>query len=177
MMFPYGMSATDSNALTELFTAILQNRQNNYSNAAALTVLVYDIFLTLGDEVTYIWGARRSFPKTLYLFGRYYGVGYLTVLLSVGTNRNLTVTVCKGYFWYYGFGGSVLFTSMVNVIFVLRIHALYNRGRKILVFLIFLFTCELTGELLITTVALKRTSQHASVNPPGIPLPGCLSIR
>jgi len=68
----------DSNMLAELLTAVLQNRQNNYSNAAALTLLVYDIFLTMGKEVTYIWGARWSIPKALYLFGRYYGVCYLT---------------------------------------------------------------------------------------------------
>ncbi|KAJ7040722.1 hypothetical protein C8F04DRAFT_225840 [Mycena alexandri] len=165
------MAATQSNALAELFTAILQNRQNNYSNAAALTVLVYDIFLTLGKEVTYIWGSRWSIPKTLYLFGRYYGVCYLSVLLAVGTNGNLTVELSclllvlrlRGFSPVYFYGQCDLRSSDPRFIF--------SRKKRVVLDLLW------KGELLITTVALKRTSQHASVNPPGIPLPGCLSVR
>ncbi|KAF9027343.1 hypothetical protein BDZ89DRAFT_1134294 [Hymenopellis radicata] len=39
---------------------------NNYSVAAAV-ILMYDIFLTFGEEVTRVWGSRRSLGKWLFL--------------------------------------------------------------------------------------------------------------
>ncbi|KAJ7468960.1 hypothetical protein B0H11DRAFT_1920742 [Mycena galericulata] len=204
------MSTTDSKALAELLTAILQNRQNNYSNgkysqsshflhSAALTVLAYDILLTMDSEVTYIWGARWSIPKALYLFGRYYGVLYLTALLSVGTNRNLTVESANFKLWAIPMLNPLLVPDrLVLHLVVVPTFGIMALGVKFCSLpwsTSFSFcgsmhctteakkrngyepTGELIGELLITSVALERTSKNAYVNPPGVPLPGCLSVR
>ncbi|KDR65769.1 hypothetical protein GALMADRAFT_284123 [Galerina marginata CBS 339.88] len=127
------------NPLQALYDALRLTRDANYSLAAAVTFLVFDIFMTLSDEVKYIWGSRWSFPKFLYLMGRYYGLIYLVIRLGVETHSNLSVPVCKAYYWYYVMGGDILFTTIVNVIFVLRIYALYGRSRKVL--LVFVVLC------------------------------------
>ncbi|KAH7907927.1 hypothetical protein BJ138DRAFT_421468 [Hygrophoropsis aurantiaca] len=41
------------------------------SDVSAVIVLLWDYFLTLDDEVTYVWSSRRSTVKFLILFNRY----------------------------------------------------------------------------------------------------------
>ncbi|KAF8726557.1 hypothetical protein AX14_007711 [Amanita brunnescens Koide BX004] len=52
----------------------------NYAVVAACSLLVYDIILTSGREITYIWRAKWSFPKIVYLILRYYGAGFLAFI-------------------------------------------------------------------------------------------------
>jgi len=42
-----------------------------YLGAAGLVVLLYDHFLTLGDEINLVWTAPRSFLKWVFLINHY----------------------------------------------------------------------------------------------------------
>lgn len=39
--------------------------------AAGFVALLYDILLTLDDEIAYVWQQKASFAKTLYLANKY----------------------------------------------------------------------------------------------------------
>ncbi|KAL6304074.1 hypothetical protein BKA93DRAFT_307468 [Sparassis latifolia] len=56
-----------------------------YSSVAALAWLIFDIVITLDQEVEFIWKARWTFPKCLYLVTRYYGLFNL-VFYTCGKN-------------------------------------------------------------------------------------------
>lgn len=49
-----------------LFTAVQHLRATSYTCAAAITILLYDMMLTMPAEVALIWPARFSLVKLLY---------------------------------------------------------------------------------------------------------------
>ncbi|KAG8759696.1 hypothetical protein FRC14_005274 [Serendipita sp. 396] len=50
-----------------------------YTTAAAITVVLYDILITLGDEVALVWPTSLSLVKVLYLMNRYIAIPCLLV--------------------------------------------------------------------------------------------------
>ncbi|KAJ7429465.1 hypothetical protein B0H11DRAFT_1944803 [Mycena galericulata] len=86
----FGETMSETSDLNAIYAALSQTRQSNYSWAAAVAFLAYDICLTFAHEVKYIWRERWSLVKVLYLFGRYYGLFNL-ILDAAGT-------VCGGMF-------------------------------------------------------------------------------
>ncbi|KZT39317.1 hypothetical protein SISSUDRAFT_1061253 [Sistotremastrum suecicum HHB10207 ss-3] len=157
----------------ELLTTLDQFRAVNYSIASALAWLVYDTVCHLPSEIEYIWRAKWSFPKVLYIFARYWGIFQLG--FELGVNNSVTVGVdnlyCKFWLWFYTFSGFVVFTTTVNVIFVLRIHALYNRSKRILALLIGLVLLEFGTELYVT---LSQALLNDVIPRPLPFIPGCL---
>ncbi|KAF9522905.1 hypothetical protein CPB83DRAFT_899218 [Crepidotus variabilis] len=183
-----------SQILPLVFKGLKMTRDGNYSIAAAIAVIGYDICATFFDEMQLIWGKKWSLPKVLYLLARYYGLIYLIITLIVGSNTKLTSEVfvntlcvlfpnrfpaltsvsCRGYLYYYSYGGDIFFTSIVNAIFVIRIHALYGKSQKILALFVSLCLIEFGFELGTTYIAAKTSAESATVNPLGIPWPGCI---
>jgi len=96
------------------------------------------------------------------------------ITLFVGTNTKLTADFCKRYLLFYSYGGAIFFTSVVNAIFVIRIHALYGKSRKILALFVFLCVCEFGFEIATTSLAGVKSARTASVRPLGVPWPGCV---
>ncbi|KZT35852.1 hypothetical protein SISSUDRAFT_1064169 [Sistotremastrum suecicum HHB10207 ss-3] len=148
-----------------LLTTLDQLRITNYSLASALTFLVYDTVCNSPSEIALIWRAKWSFPKFLYIFARYWGIFYLgfelgvsvSVTLDVNGFNNLlpilsvlTLPVAASFGSVSLSSGFVAFTTTVNIIFLLRIHALYNRSRKVLALLIGLVLLEFGTELYVT---------------------------
>ncbi|KAJ7670778.1 hypothetical protein DFH06DRAFT_1293742 [Mycena polygramma] len=204
-------------ALDELFTTLSQTRQTNYVLISAVTFLAYDICITFDQEVKYIWQSqfswslkrtsreRWSLPKALYLFGRYYGLLDLLILLfgksfswvytavliygqsarvKASPSRSeiqrfrdrlpsLSTLSCKIYYGFYGAGGPILFVTALNILFILRIHALYNRATKMLMFLIALLFLEFTTELVIIIKETTATVHNTFEPPKGVHWPGC----
>jgi len=58
------------------------NRNITYVYGAALTFCVYDMILSIAQEVKYIWASRWSPVKVLYFIFRYYGILNLTVIVA-----------------------------------------------------------------------------------------------
>ncbi|KAH7924533.1 hypothetical protein BV22DRAFT_1013153 [Leucogyrophana mollusca] len=107
-------------------------------------LLVWDFFLTIEDEITYIWGSPRSAVKILYLCNRYgnllmqpISLAQTTGLLNInessvcGLMDRLTNThqVCLAYVWIRSLGQFLSYGS-VHILILLRAWVLSGRGRN-----------------------------------------------
>ncbi|KAH9884511.1 hypothetical protein C8Q73DRAFT_354684 [Cubamyces lactineus] len=80
---------------------------------------------------------------------------------------------CQAWGWLYNLAGLVVFTTTVNVILVLRIHALYERSKKVLIFMITITSCQFVLELAVSVwdgIDLKLNPP-----PPIVPWQGCVA--
>ncbi|KAI0270460.1 hypothetical protein BC834DRAFT_515516 [Gloeopeniophorella convolvens] len=116
------------------------------SSVAALTFLVWDILITLDQEIGAIWSKPNKFyMKWLFLFVRYFAVAMQIALLFVGTRLALdyhyTESDCVKWYIFQEVGTQLLIAS-VEVILIIRVHALYDRNRPITIILITLFLAE-----------------------------------
>ncbi|KAG2035052.1 hypothetical protein BDR03DRAFT_548348 [Suillus americanus] len=114
-------------------------RFSSYFIVATFVGLLYDWALTFGQEVELIWRHHWSLMTILYLCVRYLGILYaaLNMLLSV-TTISLTDAVSFIIYAIWSWTGFVVF-AMLWVIVIARLHVMYQRSRKILIFLIVTF--------------------------------------
>ncbi|CAA7267520.1 unnamed protein product [Cyclocybe aegerita] len=161
-----------SDLLKQLMTAYERSEDAGYMTAAVMTILLYDMCTTIVDEIELIWKQRWTLAKVLYLFARYYPPIFTAVTLRVVSTAGHSVDT---YFRFISLGGYITFTTMVNVIFVMRVHALYHRSRKVLLFFAILCLAEFGVEFYISWVVSQETARTTF---PG-PLPGwrgCLTL-
>jgi len=152
----------------------MSSLQNVYlASIAALAWLAYDIALTFEQELEFIWKAQWSFPKILYVLARYYGLFNLAYYLSVALSPSVSVHYCEAWIWFDSFSNSVFFTTTVNLLFVLRVSALFHGKRSMLAFLLFLYIAEFIIEVVITVVTLRNIRMVPRT--PGLPIRGCSS--
>jgi len=166
--------AAPGGSITALVSSLTDVRQQNSAHVAAIALLVYDLCLTFSQEVEHIWSEAWTIAKCLYIIARYYAPIHLAITFAVDTRLGLTVAFCKQYFLFWGIG-PILYTTLLNIIFVMRIHAIYNRSVRILALLIFLLVGEFCTELAITIISTKDTMATTFVLPPVLQWPGCLS--
>ncbi|KAG2124139.1 hypothetical protein BD769DRAFT_1388938 [Suillus cothurnatus] len=98
--------------------------------------VIYDWGLTFGKEVELIWRQRWSLMTFLYLSVRYAGIGcaVLEILISVPT---ISTTDAGCLNMYNAFNWiSVVIEPLLGVIMIARLHAMYQRSRKVLIFLV-----------------------------------------
>ncbi|ESK95647.1 hypothetical protein Moror_12572 [Moniliophthora roreri MCA 2997] len=175
------MSAPDAGglaALQALFTVLDQNRKVDYMSLSAIAFLAYDIIIMFDAEVEFVWSAVWSLPKILYIFARYYGIAFLILEFAVKQQLGLSLKLCaycRSYLWFYSLGGAIIFTTTINAILVMRLHALYGKKVKVLLWLLFLLIGEFAAELYISTLVGIATDKTTMLAPPGIPLGGCLA--
>ncbi|KAG2049302.1 hypothetical protein BDR06DRAFT_716701 [Suillus hirtellus] len=132
-------------------------RFSSYFGAAAFVAMSYDWALTFGQEVELIWVSRVSWQKehtskctylqrqrwslmtVMYLSVRYLGilVAALDILTGIPT-ISLTDTVSWVMYIISNWIGLVV-SAMLWVIIITRLHAMYQRDRKILIFLVVTF--------------------------------------
>jgi len=161
--------------LAILAQALTDVRIVSYSNASALALLSYDILITLSEEIEYIWRTPWNIPKFLYFIGRYYAPIHIGVTLIVDKQLGLSVSFCKHY-WVFWDITPILYSTLLNIFFVMRIHAIYNRSVKVLGVLIALLVVEFGAELGVIVVVIKETIRTTFVLPPMIGYPGCLGV-
>lgn len=99
-----------------------------YLNAACVAIWIYEYVRSIGLEVTLIWKAPWNIPKLLYLLAR-----YLTLLVLILLNY-YNQTDCVAYQKLLAWGVNVLM-CVSEVIFALRTWAIWDRTRKMAIFL------------------------------------------
>jgi hypothetical protein len=111
----------------------------SYWTVAAGVVVIYDWVLTLGQEIELIWKQRWSLMTVLYLVIRYSGIPYSIVnILGNMTLVSLTDAGCN--IMNYAINGtSVVVAAMLGVIMIARLHAMYQRSKIMLIFLVIIF--------------------------------------
>ncbi|PBK99699.1 hypothetical protein ARMGADRAFT_514864 [Armillaria gallica] len=84
-------------AFGDITTVFFENRATSMSYVSALTLVVYDIIVSFGQEVELVWRSQWSFPKTLYFLARYYAVVYLSITAWVNISEEPSDKVCVIY--------------------------------------------------------------------------------
>ncbi|KAF5318937.1 hypothetical protein D9611_013680 [Ephemerocybe angulata] len=165
-----------------IFRAVKIFQDGRYSRAAAMTLLACDITSNFADEVEYIWRARWTLIKVLYIFARYYALGNLSDS-NVGHRKEANMSSqwkfvrirssCKGFF-DYSILGNMVHTVVVDLIFVLRISALWAQDRKVVTF--FSLICIAEAGLEIYGIYWAGHLAAKKATPAFLPgLPGCWS--
>ncbi|TDL18499.1 hypothetical protein BD410DRAFT_793204 [Rickenella mellea] len=149
------------------------------SEVAACSCLVFDIILTIDQEVEYIWRSKWTLPKCLYLWARYFALFMQVIAIAETTSLKVTPTICAGWAYFEGITGQLLIMG-VELLLMLRVWALYKRDKRILYFLIALYVAEITANTVILGMSLPSLTTVAPLHglfPPGFPLSGCFPTK
>lgn len=147
-------------------------RLSGYFTFASSTALIYDWVLTFGQEVELMWRQRWSSMTLLYLSVRYVGIPYYIINIMMAssvtdaewvrcstsflfryTDHNRCVILYSILNWI-----NVIVAAMLGVIMLTRLHAMYQRSRKMLIFLTIIFLVVNLTCGVIAAVVLKYMS-------------------
>ncbi|KAH9016688.1 hypothetical protein EDB85DRAFT_2295106 [Lactarius pseudohatsudake] len=135
---------------------------------AALAFLVWDILMTLDQEVEAVWTKPNKFyTKWLFFFPFQIVILYsfrLNALLFVGTrivfSLHYTYSDCVKWYIFQEVGTQALIAA-VEFILIVRVHALYDRSRIVTSILLLLFIVE----NIVMIVALVRVVLEIGFDP------------
>ncbi|KAJ2977857.1 hypothetical protein NUW54_g11367 [Trametes sanguinea] len=120
-------------------------RTTFYVGIASFTALVWDHIITLGDEIEYIW--KRKKGPLIYLFllpllvPVYVAKSLIAVSLSLLLSRMDTFNVCMHFVRYEG-SMTVIGINITALMMLLRIYAMYERKKSIVIFVGVVFCVE-----------------------------------
>ncbi|KAH7907856.1 hypothetical protein BJ138DRAFT_1159039 [Hygrophoropsis aurantiaca] len=125
------------------------------TNFASCALLIWDFFLTVEDEITYIWSSPHTAVKILYLCNRYGSLLLQPVSLAQTTgiidiNQSsvcLALTLIKSI-------GNLLTYATVHMVVLLRAWVLCGRGRKMTIVLFVAFMVYFCSCIGLTIYAL-----------------------
>ncbi|KDQ53235.1 hypothetical protein JAAARDRAFT_39614 [Jaapia argillacea MUCL 33604] len=148
---------TDS---SDLAKAMLETQQVNYCSLSSIAFLIWDICITFGDEVNYIWRqSNRSPTKWLFLFTRYVSVvgQMIRFLRSLGFfwTPPIPGSTCHPWFVVQSLWTALLVTA-VELIFGVRVYALYQSSRWIRNLLLFIFASNFLVVIITFAVMLPK---------------------
>ncbi|KAG2100471.1 uncharacterized protein F5147DRAFT_777031 [Suillus discolor] len=141
-------------------------RFSSYFVVAAFVGVTYDWALTFGQEVELVWRQRWSLMTVLYLSVRYLGIisaalymvcNLPTISLTDTLPRYTTKDVSWMMYIIWFWTGIVVF-PMLCVIIITRLHAMYQRARKILIFLVVTFLAINTFDGVAAIMSTMHTS-------------------
>ncbi|KAG8856347.1 hypothetical protein FRB96_006498 [Tulasnella sp. 330] len=152
------------------FTLVAQTNAARLSMIAGYTWVIYDWLITIDQEIAYVWSQPSGWKsKALFGFTRYYGIILLTYDLIVLTGMWGT-EFCHDYFFILG-GGGLLLLFAVEGALQMRVFALYNGNKKLMIFNLVFFVLDAIS--VVTLVMIDTASYTPLQTPPG--LSGCFS--
>ncbi|KAL5639292.1 hypothetical protein ACGC1H_006711 [Rhizoctonia solani] len=143
-----------------------KNELINTLKSLGYVLLLYDHLLTLQDEIRLIWPGPWSLVKTLFLINRYSVPIFLTINsweMSGFTGPDST-TVCRRWVPIEGYA-EVTSLGISNLLLLLRVHALYGRSRRVLVFLAILYILTYISIITTATMALLHMIPQLTYSP------------
>ncbi|KAH9931616.1 uncharacterized protein BXZ73DRAFT_47168, partial [Epithele typhae] len=136
----------------DAFAAVAQTQDAARSGVAALALLAWDIVTTMDDEVSLIWPSAWTVPKVLYLFVRYYSL----IALRCPTHRGMEgVVPCVPWLIFEIMSASAI-EAVVQVIMILRTHAIYMGSPKALRAMVVGFVVE----IVLMTISFGLSIPH-----------------
>lgn len=141
--------------------------------------VLHDYFVTLEDEVTYIWQQKPGFGKLMFFWIRYYTI-FLVIFDVVQIHGFAlpgvpSLDLCVATDPTTRMAGALSLWS-VEVVMQLRIYVLFNRSKKVALINAILFVISIGAFLWIMVFnALQRKTLIA--NAVRLPLPGCPAIN
>ncbi|KAG2109091.1 hypothetical protein BD769DRAFT_107983 [Suillus cothurnatus] len=128
-----------------------------YYIVAAGVMLVYDWVLTFGQEIELIWRQRWSFMTMLYLILRYIGIPYYVLMILTSMPIASATDAVSDTMIYTIIGINTVVAAAVGVIMIARLHAMYQRSRLMLVFLVIIFLAVNITCGVLAAIVLKDT--------------------
>jgi hypothetical protein len=139
---------------------INSNRVDSYFMVASCAGILYDFVLTLGQEVELVWMQRWSLMSILYLSVRYLGIVYAIVQI-LETVPTISVTDAGCHIIYNAIIWMTLATSvMLGVITTTRLYAMYQRSRKMLIFLVVTLLAVNICNGVMLAIGMRRASEE-----------------
>lgn len=104
-----------------LTTDVLANIQGRWASSA---MFLYEILITMDQEVEYVWTGKWTLPKVLYLLSRYGGLAFnFFVAIVTQTDHNNAFCDVFNPLQYFLF---VFISSTSDLLLLLRVSALYS---------------------------------------------------
>ncbi|KAH7917788.1 hypothetical protein BV22DRAFT_929004 [Leucogyrophana mollusca] len=138
--------------------AVLSNLQCVlYATVAAVAAILYDQILNFSQEVDFIWNRHWTIVTALYFVARYCGsasqLAYVAAYLPLDWTAAVTKSINIAFQVL-----NIMFTTAMQAILLIRAYALCNRSRKVLVFLLVSFVCEMAAIVVVLVKTLDLTA-------------------
>jgi len=170
---------SSSTETSQLIPLVIGNLIPLHVVLAGLTWILHDYFVTLEDEIRYIWPQRLSPSKFMFFWIRYYSITLLlfdVIQIHVFARPGITSNnLCVAMDTIIRVVGAVSLWS-VEIIMQLRVYALYGCSKRIAALNLILFAGSIAGFMWIL---IYNHSRRASVIASSIHLglPGCPSVH
>ncbi|KAF8843232.1 hypothetical protein BDN67DRAFT_964600 [Paxillus ammoniavirescens] len=156
--------STMADLVAEYISAVHLVQLTRFCQMAPYVVMLYDHFLTFDQEIEHIWNKPWTLTSILYITLRYPGsaFGWFSATAFLGS---WSYNFCKIFIYVQGWPASVT-VWLVQFILQMRLYALYNKSKKLVVFTGAIYLAEIiamSGILLKANLDVE-TSNH--------PLPG-----
>ncbi|KAI9452640.1 hypothetical protein BJY52DRAFT_1190127 [Lactarius psammicola] len=136
-----------------------------YISAVGFSVLIYDLFLTLGDEVQYIWRRPITNIKVLYLILRY-GVAVAQVVyfqaisgLTSHMTHSVSVHFCVGSLIVLAIVGSMSLI-LANYIMIIRVYTLWDHRKWMLQTLYVGYSISVCSTVAFVAISIVQLAPH-----------------
>ncbi|KAJ7177239.1 hypothetical protein C8R43DRAFT_1230259 [Mycena crocata] len=116
----------------------------NYILYATATILVYELFTSLDDEVARVWSLKWRLPKILFMLNRYVIRAMLVALWILADFPGTSAEFCRIYS-YWQMAPLRLAILAAQALVVIRVWAIYNNSRRMLWVLGGLYAMELAA--------------------------------
>ncbi|KAF8585799.1 hypothetical protein K439DRAFT_1022874 [Ramaria rubella] len=160
------MSAAEQAAaqLQELSVIIQGLTVTKYLSAAGFIVLLYDHLLLFGDETQYIWRAKWSWSKALFLFNRYTVPFCITITTYQLSGLSGTGLSTEAWLVISPLLGAASL-AIANVFVVQRVYALWSRSKQMLKLTVTVFVLVYIATLVLTVLAIVELRPLISYSP------------
>jgi len=147
--------------------------------APCLVWVLHDYFITLEDEIRYVWSQRVGLGKCIFFFIRYYTI--LLLVFDVAQIHSFAIKgvpnkdLCVAFDPIICIVGAISLWA-VEIMMQIRIYALYGRSKKIAVFNGCFFALTIIAFASLTVInTQRRPSQIAAAMT--FPIPGCPTVH
>ncbi|KAJ7126445.1 hypothetical protein C8R43DRAFT_1029017 [Mycena crocata] len=139
----------------------------NYVLYATSALLVYELLVTFDEEVERVWSLKWRLPKLLFFLNRYVTRGLLILVFLAGGYPGMSEEVCRIYGSWQVIPARLAILA-AQAIMVIRLWAIYNNSRPMLLMLIVLYLLEVAA--VVTCSVLASIATQGSSQPPPL---GC----
>ncbi|KAJ7612114.1 hypothetical protein FB45DRAFT_843411 [Roridomyces roridus] len=133
------------------YTEWTQTQWERNCQLSAAVIVFIEYVLQLTNEYDLFWAKKWTLAKCLFLWSRYYSLGYNIANAVVFMQYNASVAVRTNFFHWQN-GGAILQYITTQIILSLRIYAMYGRSKKVLAFLTFMVLAEIAAMVVLFEV-------------------------
>ncbi|KAF8122305.1 hypothetical protein EV363DRAFT_1182854 [Boletus edulis] len=136
---------------SDLLSALESIRVDNCVSLVIVTAIVYDYILNFSREVEYIWCKPWTSITAMYVLVRYIGLYWGVASIAGSTFVPGPVTVSTVIFLVCSWAFPV-FLGAADLIMILRVYTMWDRSKKILGILLFIYVPQIISAFVFTGI-------------------------